>query len=100
MGSGGLRHCSQGSQAESHGEGGLGGASQLWAAPQDACRDLAVISLRDCDDGNKRILKPNLKVKNEECFSRALRVLATRLYNPLPWFPDDWSAFEEQNVCY
>ena len=37
------------------------GASQLWAAPQDACRDLAVLSLRDCDDGNKRILKPNLK---------------------------------------
>lgn len=43
------------------GRGGLGGASQLWAAPQDACRELAVISLRDCDDGNKRILKLNLK---------------------------------------
>lgn len=42
------------------GRGGLG-ASQLWAAPQDACRDLAVISLRDCDDGNKRVLKPKLK---------------------------------------
>lgn len=43
------------------GRGELRGASQLWAAPQDACRDLAVISLRDCDDGNKRILKPKLK---------------------------------------